>query len=213
MTPQLPRRYQRHSEGLEFDRFVFFSDAVFAIAMTLLVVGIGVPRVADVEQALHGKSDEIISFFVSFLVIGYYWIGHHRLVAFVGSVETGALIINLAFLATIAFMPFPTALVGVYSGDKLAIVLYLATLAAASLLLTLLLARARQKDLLRVEMSAEYYHYWVAASVSPVIVFLLAIPVAYVDTSVALPFLIVIYPVQRILDRSLRPRDEDPRVA
>jgi hypothetical protein len=44
-------RYERHSPGLEFDRFVFFSDAVFAIAMTLLVVGIGIPHVAGATSS------------------------------------------------------------------------------------------------------------------------------------------------------------------
>ena len=65
------RRYRRRSEELEFDRVAFFSDAVFAIAMTLLVVGIGIPEVRDSElgDALRGKEAEIVSFFISFFVI------------------------------------------------------------------------------------------------------------------------------------------------
>ena len=47
--PLQPARYERRSHGLEFDRVAFFSDAVFAIAMTLLVVGIGIPHVRDVK--------------------------------------------------------------------------------------------------------------------------------------------------------------------
>jgi uncharacterized membrane protein len=84
-------RYERHSAGLEFDRFVFFSDAVFAIAMTLLLVGIAIPHVAsdNLEHALHNKSDEILSFFISFLVIGYYWLAHHRFVAQLVTIDTG----------------------------------------------------------------------------------------------------------------------------
>src|SRR5262245_19393656 len=72
------RRYRRRSEELEFDRVAFFSDAVFAIAMTLLVVGIGIPHEAKLGDALSGKDAEIFSFFLSFLVIGYYWLEHHR---------------------------------------------------------------------------------------------------------------------------------------
>jgi uncharacterized membrane protein len=207
-----PLRYVRHSEGLEFDRFVFFSDAVFAIAMTLLVVGIGVPHVHDLEKALDGKLDEIISFFVSFLVIGYYWVMHHRFVALLGSVETGFMILNLAFLAAIAFMPFPTALVGIYSGQELAVVIYCLTLATASLLMTLLLVRARQQRMFRVDMTPEYYRFALLASASPVVVFLLAVPIAYVDTSLALPFLVVLFPAERLLDHYVRPPEGDPRV-
>ena len=90
---QQRQRYVRHSPGLEFDRFAFFSDAVFAIAMTLLVVGIGVPHVAshDLEHALSEKNDEILSFFISFLVIGYYWLAHHRFIGLIDSVDTGVL--------------------------------------------------------------------------------------------------------------------------
>src|SRR5690242_11701602 len=64
------KRYRRHSDELEFDRVAFFSDAVFAIAMTLLVVGIGIPEVRESElgDALRGKEAEIISFFISFFV-------------------------------------------------------------------------------------------------------------------------------------------------
>ena len=212
MASKGPLRYVRHSEGLEFDRFVFFSDAVFAIAMTLLVVGIGIPHAHDLEKALDGKLDEIISFFVSFLVIGYYWVAHHRFVALLGSVETGFMILNLAFLAAIAFMPFPTALVGIYSGQELATVLYCVTLAAASLLMTLMFVRAYSQRLFRVEMTPEYHRFTLLASASPVAVFLLAIPIAYVDTSLALPFLIVLYPIERLIDHYVRPPEGDPRV-
>jgi uncharacterized membrane protein len=212
MAEKSPRRFRRHSEGLEFDRFAFFSDAVFAIAMTLLVVGIGVPRAADLEKALDGKTDEIVSFFVSFLVIGYYWLGHHRFVALLGAVETGFLAVNLAFLATIAFMPFPTALVGIYSSHETAIVLYCVTLAAASLLMTLLLVRAHAQNLFRVTMTPEYYRFGMLASACPVAVFVLAIPIAYVDTALALPFFIVLFPLERLLDRYVRPLEGDPHV-
>ena len=114
-------RYERHSTGLEFDRFVFFSDAVFAIAMTLLVVGIGVPSVAEngLPHALRDKQPEIISFFVSFIVIGNYWLAHHRFIAHLAAISTRFMTINLVYLAAIAFTPFPTALAGKYTNLSL----------------------------------------------------------------------------------------------
>ena len=78
------RHYRRRSEELEFDRVAFFSDAVFAIAMTLLVVGIGIPKVkegGDLGEALSSKDAEIFSFFLSFVVIGFFWLAHHRFFA------------------------------------------------------------------------------------------------------------------------------------
>jgi uncharacterized membrane protein len=205
--------YVRHSAGLEFDRFVFFSDAVFAIAMTLLVVGISVPHGAsrNLEHALSEKTDEIFSFIISFLVIGYYWLAHHRFVALIGRVDTAFMVINLGFLAAIAFTPFPTALVGVYSGQEISVVLYCATLAAASLLMVLMLARAYSGKLFRGPMTPEYYRFSLLASSAPVAAFLLAIPIAYVDTSLALPFLLVLFPVEHLLDRFVKPPEEEIR--
>jgi len=203
--------YERHSPGLEFDRFVFFSDAVFAIAMTLLVVGIGIPHVAsrNLEHALSEKNDEIISFFISFLVIGYYWLAHHRFIGLIGRVDTVFMVANLAFLAAIAFTPFPTALVGVYSGHEISVVLYCATLAAASLLLVLMLVRAYKAQLFREPMTPEYYRFSLLASSAPVGAFLLAIPIAFADTGLALPFLLILFPVEHLLDRYVKPRDQE----
>ena len=111
-----PTRYERHSPGLEFDRVAFFSDAVFAIAMTLLVVGIGIPQVAERgprRRRCDEKRPEIISFFLSFVVIGNYWLAHHRFFAQPRAVDRAASCCSTSlYLAAIAFTPFPTALVG-----------------------------------------------------------------------------------------------------
>src|SRR3954451_12804727 len=83
-------RYRRRSQELEFDRVAFFSDAVFAIAMTLLVVGIGIPHVRESKlgEALSSKDAEIFSFFLSFGVIGAYWLAHHRFFTRLAAVDT-----------------------------------------------------------------------------------------------------------------------------
>ena len=84
--------------------------------MTLLVVGIGIPHVAGVEARRTRsatRTAEIFSFFISFVVIGYYWLAHHRFFAHGWARSTTRFMqLNLVYLAAIAFMPFPTALVG-----------------------------------------------------------------------------------------------------
>ncbi len=204
-------RYERHSPGLEFDRFVFFSDAVFAIAMTLLVVGIGIPHVAsdNLEHALHNKSDEIISFFISFLVIGYYWLAHHRFVAQLVTIDTGFMVLNLAYLAAIAFVPFPTALVGVYNGHTVSVVLYAATLGAASFFEVMMFVRAHRENLFRHEMSREAFRFNVLASSAPVVVFFISIPLAYVNTTLALSSWLIIFPIEWALGTYFKPADAD----
>src|SRR5215211_1854237 len=95
-------RYTRESTGLSFDRVAFFTDAVFAIALTLIVVGIGVPALTDASDAgelgsaLREQLPEFISFFVGILVIGFYWTAHHRFFAGLDAVD-GVLIALTVF--------------------------------------------------------------------------------------------------------------------
>src|ERR1700758_1814451 len=70
--------------NLEYDRVLFFSDAVFAIAITLLVVDIRVPDIVrSVSHQLHSDKVRILGFAISFLVIGLFWMGHHRLFRYI----------------------------------------------------------------------------------------------------------------------------------
>lgn len=202
--------YQRHNPGLEFDRVAFFSDAVFAIAMTLLVVGIAVPTVQanELGEALRDLRVEILSFFISFVVIGYYWLAHHRFVASLERVDTGFMLINLGYLAAIAFAPFPTALVGKYEGQPEAVIIYAITVGVASLLETLQFVEARYRGLYGVAIPDDVFRFGLMASSAPVLVFALSIPVALWSTTAALVTWLLIFPLERLIDR-WRPQSVD----
>src|ERR1700759_5013114 len=89
-----------------------FSDAVIAIAITLLVLEIDVPAGAD-GTLWHDLTHQWPSYaasLVSFFVIGILWTNHHGLFEHLKKVDHGVLYLNLLVLATIAFLPFPTAL-------------------------------------------------------------------------------------------------------
>lgn len=89
-----------------------FSDAVFAIAVTLLVLEIGIPGGED-GTLWHDLLDQwpsYAAYLVSFFVIGIIWINHHGIFEHITKVDYGVLYINLAVLASVAFLPFPTAL-------------------------------------------------------------------------------------------------------
>jgi TMEM175 potassium channel family protein len=204
-----PGLYRRSSRSLEFDRVIFFSDAVFAIAMTLLVVGIGIPHVRDaaLDQALRDKREEIISFFISFAVIGFYWLAHHRFVSHLRAVDVRFMRINLLYLAAIAFTPFPTALVGVYADHPISVVIYAVTLGAASFFETGLFWHAYHAALLDVEMSPAVFRYNLLASSAPVVVFAASIPIAYLSTEWALLSWLLIFPLEVLVDRTLKPSD------
>jgi uncharacterized membrane protein len=101
------------------ERLVFFSDAVFAIAITLLVIEIHPPHLERGESAAEHLAalarlvPNFVGFAVSFFVIGAFWSGHHRAFTLAGRYHGGVLIWNLALLGAIAFVPFVTAFMSV----------------------------------------------------------------------------------------------------
>jgi uncharacterized membrane protein len=112
------------------ERLVFFSDAVFAIAITLLVIEVKVPEVphggGDMAfwSALAHLMPNLVGFFVSFGVIGAFWMGHHRAFSHASRYSPRVIGWNLMLLGAIAFMPFLTAFMADYAGARVPASLY-----------------------------------------------------------------------------------------
>ena len=186
------RTYDR--DGAEFGRTLAFSDGLFAIAMTLLIVAVGVPKISDessVHDLAHALGDlqpDFVSFFISFAVIGRYWLAHHRFFSLLGKVDQGLISLNLVYLAFIAFLPFPTALLGSYFSNPLSVVLYAVTVAIVSGMEVVLYRHAYLAHLLQRQPPPEVYRYGVIGSLSPVVFFMLSVPIAFVSTPLAVAF-------------------------
>jgi uncharacterized membrane protein len=183
------RTYSRDS--VEFGRVLAFSDGLFAIAMTLLIVSIAVPTLStgesvdELADALNDLSANFISFFISFAVIGRYWLAHHQFVSQLDRMDQGLISLNLVYLAFIAFLPFPTALLGTYFENPLSVVIYAVNVATVSGMEVVLIRHAHRNGLLRRAMPPDVYRFAVVTSLSPVIFFLLSAPVAFLNTTVA----------------------------
>ena len=109
--------------------------------------------------------------------------------------------INLAYLAFIAFLPFPTALLGTYSGNPLAIAGYAAAVAVISALEVVLLRHARANGLLRRPMADDVYRWACRSSLVPVVLLTASIPVAFVADQVGYLVWALNIPVQMYADR------------
>ena len=185
-----PRRtYGR--ESVEFARTLTFTDGLFAIAMTLLVVDLAVPTLSDgasvheLAEALNDDTAKFISFFISFAVIGRYWLAHHSYFSALARMDRKLITLNLLYLAFIAFLPFPTALLGEYFENPLSITIYALNVALISGMEVVLFSHAQHHDLLERRLPQDVFRFGVAMSLAPVVFFLLSIPVAFVSTVLA----------------------------
>ncbi|MFN8355361.1 MAG: TMEM175 family protein [Spirosomataceae bacterium] len=109
----------------QLERLILFSDAVFAIAITLLVIEIKVPELhgdelseSNLLQGMAHLIPKFIGFLISFIFIGLFWTIHHRMFGFVSDYNPKLLWLNLFFLLSIVLMPFSSGLYGEYSTPK-----------------------------------------------------------------------------------------------
>jgi uncharacterized membrane protein len=109
---------QIHNEikkEFQIERMILFTDAVFAIAITLLVIEIKAPHIphdftaAQIVDQLLNLSPLFIGFIISFFVIAIYWRSHHRLFSFIKDYDDKLIWLNFFFLFTIILMPFSSA--------------------------------------------------------------------------------------------------------
>jgi len=123
---------------LGFERLLFFSDAVLAIAITLLVLEIRLPAPVNGHIAFEEAVPKLIGYAVSFYVISLYWMAHHHLFENVADYDRHLLRANLAFLASIAFLPFPNSIIAEHAGEGWAVIFYSLSLAVAGVMLLVL---------------------------------------------------------------------------
>ena len=118
----------RDVEGIVMNknRLEAFSDGVFAIVITLLVLEIRVPEVdyEHLSKALIDLLPQVFAYVISFGVIGVYWVAHHQSIRLVTKVNSYLIWLNHAYLFVVSCMTFSTALLGRYTMQPLPIVIY-----------------------------------------------------------------------------------------
>jgi len=154
----LPGRQTRRAPSSTTQRLEAFSDGVLAIAITLLVIEIQIPDAGPGElgDALVEQWPSYAAFGLSFAVIGIMWVSHHSMFERIAMVDRRLLFLNLLLLLGIAFLPFPTAVLGDYvreGGENahLAAALYSATMTVIGLFFVLMWRHLYQRPHLLVE--------------------------------------------------------------
>lgn len=136
------------------DRLILFTDAVVAIAVTLLIlplVEVVAESAAHDKDAVHVVTDhkaQIFTFLLSFVVIAGFWLGHHRVFSHVRGYTAPMMLVNLVWLLAIVFLPFPTQIVGAYDSSQFTAGLYTATILVLSICQTLLTRMIRGHETL-----------------------------------------------------------------
>jgi uncharacterized membrane protein len=163
-------------------RLLAFTDGVFAIIITILVLDIRVPDFGA-GQALSQSLDELqptfFSFVVSFLLVGMYWIWHRGVFAQVRSVDLNSAWLNLLFLLPVSLIPFAASALGSHPEEPIVLQLYGTILIAATVLRSLLdWYLHRHPGLLWEIPSAQARRLGAKAAIAPVLLYGIAMAVA-----------------------------------
>jgi len=116
-------------------RLAGFSDGVFAIVITLLVLELRLPNVdyAALGPSLLALVPSLAAYVLSFLLVGMYWVFHHHAFSLIDGVDGVILWLNIVFLLFISFMPFPTMMLGRFPFQTLPVIFYGVNLLLANL--------------------------------------------------------------------------------
>jgi uncharacterized membrane protein len=167
------------------DRVIFFSDAVFAIAMTLLILEVKLPSLEEVKSfgvggVLMKRLPNFIGYIISFFVTALFWKAHVQLGTLVKTVTPRFFWLNVWLLFFVVLMPFSTAMYSNYFGSNIAFTFYCINLGSIGFFIYLLTAHVHRAENLATQFSpiALRWHKMRALMVS--LIFGLCIPLAYV---------------------------------
>lgn len=129
-----PPKHEHVERPFELERLIFFSDAVFAIAITLLAIELRVPELPvqtsdALLQAVLAEWPRFLAFAVGFWLVALYWTIHHRYFRYIVEYDGGLIRLNLLILFFVALMPFSTSVLGEYGNITAGIWFYCANIA------------------------------------------------------------------------------------
>lgn len=188
--------------GSETERTMFFSDAVFAIAMTLLVLDLKLPELdpkmsaAEFQAVLADQAEPLAAFILSFILVGRLWMNHHRKFVAIKNYDSALQSINLMALFFVVFLPVPTSLLFQASTQSpWPPIISALTISGSVVSLSILWAHAHRAKLMHGWVDAALYRLVLHGTDPVVAVFALSIPVAFISPEWAMYSWLLIWPL------------------
>jgi len=181
----VPSRFEGEDDehgGYQLSRVLALSDGVFAIALTLLAFSLRAApdaKAARIGDIVREQWPVFFAYALSVVVIGGFWIGHHRAFTRITRIDTGLLWINFVFLGLLALVPYSTDLLGRFPGETSPVALYAAVVAAVALTGWCLHEYARRHRLFRSPPGAATGRIFAARALSLCGVFTASVAVAF----------------------------------
>lgn len=170
-------------------RLAAFSDGVFAIAITLLVLELDLPSGSDstVGDLILDDLPKLYAWLISFFAIGALWLHHHYIVAQLKCADISVLLLNLLLLLFISLMPWTTSLISAYGDQPVSVIWFSSTLGLGWLCLAMIAMHARRQDLLIPDAPAPQPGLATTLiSIRGTMVGIVSIALSFVDTTLAI---------------------------
>lgn len=180
-------------DSLEFNRVISLSDAVFAIAMTLLVLTLDVPDVSPsaMAEALTAQLTQFTAFALSFILVAIIWTQHHKFMASLSKLEPVLIGLNLVLLGVVVAVPYPTNLIGNDPSISISVVIFISVFLLLSLLYLLMTIRAHIVNAWSKPVSTEYFIWMLSSWGAGIVVMLVAMSLAFSYPLIALAILAI----------------------
>jgi len=209
--PDVPASDEHRLFAFTVERIVFFSDAVFAIAITLLAIELRLPDLpagqtdATFLAALAELGPTLFAFVVSFTVIAAFWVGHYRMFRYIVEADGRLVAINFAFLFCIAILPFPTSIIAREGNLPSATIIYACFVIATGTMSTVLWVYAsRIAHLVSPVVTPSVARYVTTRALVIPIVFVASIPAALVNPALAWLIWLASPAIQALVTRHYR---------
>jgi uncharacterized membrane protein len=174
-------------ERTDLGRIMAFTDGVMAVAITLLVLNVEVPRVpaGELEDALVDLFPSLLAYLLAFALVGRFWIIHHRLFEAVRGFDSILMALNLAFLALIVLMPFATELYDRYTDEALAAAVFGTVTGLAALTNWAMTAHTLRRGYVHDAHRPGARPFGSPLALGVTVLFLVSVPVAFLSTTAA----------------------------